>query len=95
MTKEEKKVYVEFQTLDKYPDMSPSEFRDRLKNNQELSDALDKVQDEFYEQAQVLKKIQIRVAMKQLELKAAIMKGLIKDENEKYTQLKGELNDKS
>lgn len=92
---EEKKIYVEFKTIEKYPDMSPAEFRETVKKFQDIGDQIDALVDEVYAKTQVVKKAQIALMMKQLELKAAVFGGLVKEENEKYTQLKEQLNDKS
>ena len=88
---EEKKVYCEFKTLDKYPEMSPAQFREKVKGFKDIGDEIDALVDDVYAKTMEVKKKQIALMMKQIELKAAVYGGLVKEENEKYTQLKEQL----
>lgn len=85
----------DFKVLKNYKEMSPAEFREKMKKFQDIGDQIDALVDDVYAKTQVVKNAQIALAMKQIELKASIFGGLVKEDNEKYNQLKEQLNVKS
>ena len=96
MNKELKNV-GRFKLVKVYPEMSPADVRARMESTfcKSLEDKMNKIADELYELNLKGKVLASRGGLIQLELKAAILGGLIKEDIEKYDNLSKEINDES
>lgn len=86
---EKKEVYnkARFKEIEKYPEFSPADFREKLKKFPDLEKKIDDAVDIVYDLQQRLKFYTAVVGMRELELKCAVLGGLTKEEIEKYDKL--------
>ena len=93
MSKENVKNFGNFVELKKYVELSPSDLRERIKQCSKEQEYIDKLGDEFYKLDKEIKLIMKRVALRQLEMKAAVFKGLTIEDIKKYDEVFKEVKD--